>query len=68
MISRESTVLEILEKYPETRAVFDSYDSQHGVCISCKNLFCTVEEVAAANGLPLERLLEDLRKAAGLSF
>jgi hypothetical protein len=54
------TILEIIEKYPETQATFNFYSERYATCISCGWLFSTVEETAAATGIPLESLLKDL--------
>lgn len=63
MITGDMTVLHIIEKYPETRRVFDAYGERYGICITCASLFRPLWEVAAAYGIPLEGLVADLEKA-----
>lgn len=63
MITGDMTVLHIIEKYPETRPVFDAYGERYGICITCASLFRPLREVAAAYGIPLEGLVADLEKA-----
>jgi hypothetical protein len=65
MISKDSTVLEILENHPEARTVFDRYGKRYGVCITCRALFSTLEELARTRGIPLEQILSDLNKVVG---
>ena len=66
MITGDMTILEIIEKYPETRPVFDAYGARCGSCLCCVSLFETVAAVAARHGLALASLLADLNRAAGL--
>ncbi|MDI6711272.1 MAG: hypothetical protein QME76_11440 [Bacillota bacterium] len=65
MISKDSTVLEVLKNYPEARPVFDRYGNQYGVCITCTALFNTLEELANTRRIPLEQMLADLNEAIG---
>ncbi len=44
-ISADMTVLDIVSKYPETEAIFKSYDEQAGECICCQMLFESVQQV-----------------------
>ncbi|MEW6770596.1 MAG: hypothetical protein AB1330_04300 [Bacillota bacterium] len=60
MISKDMTILEIIEEHPETQEIFDFYSKRYATCISCGWLFSTVQETAAATGIPLESLLRDL--------
>ncbi|KUK41161.1 MAG: Uncharacterized protein XD69_0795 [Clostridia bacterium 62_21] len=63
MITAHDTVLQVLEKHPETKPVFDRYGKRLGVCLTCRALFNTLEEAAQANGIPLEDFLADLNEA-----
>ena len=64
MITEKTTVLEVVQKYPEARRVFGAYNLRYGTCITCSSLFCTLEELATSWGIPAEDLLADLRRAA----
>ena len=64
VITEETTVLEVVRKYPEARRVFGAYNLRYGTCITCGSLFYTVEELATSWGIPPEDLLADLRRAA----
>ena len=59
-ISAELTVLDIVSEYPETEAVFKSYDEQVRECICCQGLFETVQQVAEKYKLNLAELLAKL--------
>ena len=62
-ISADMTVLDIVSEYPETEAVFRSYDERVGECICCQRLFETVQQVAEKYNLDLAELLEKLNSA-----
>lgn len=64
MIAKDREVLDVVERYPATQAVFEEYDEQAGECICCNALFQTLEEVAEKYGFDLERLLEEIKNAA----
>ena len=64
-IRPEMTVLDIVSKYRKTEAVFKQYDRQAGECICCQTLFEPLSKVAVRYGLNMEKLLEDLKAAAG---
>ncbi len=61
MISKESTLPEIIGKYPGTRRVFDDA-GLHG-CGGPQGPHETVEFFARVHGVPLEKLLHDLDAA-----
>ena len=63
-LSPQMTVLDILNQYRSTEAVFRSWDGRAGVCICCKALFDTVEQVADQYNLDLDRLMAELTFAA----
>ncbi len=63
-ISDEMTVLDIVSDYPQTEAVFKSYDAKAGECICCQMLFESVKSVIEKYRLDREELLENLNKAA----
>lgn len=63
MITKEMKVLEVMERYPATRPVFETWGLRYRVCIPCSSLFDTLEELARGRGMPLGELLADLNKA-----
>jgi hypothetical protein len=62
-IRSEMTVLEVMERHPQTEAVFRRYDQQAGVCLCCQALFEPLGEMAERYNLNLKRLLDDLHNA-----
>jgi hypothetical protein len=62
-IAADMTVLDVINRYRETEAVFRKYDEQAGVCICCQALFETIGEVALKYRLNLDQLLSDLEEA-----
>lgn len=60
---RNLTILEILNKFPETIPVFREYDRKYSTCLCCTSMFDTVEMAAAKNRVDLTSLLNDLEKA-----
>ena len=62
-ITPEMTVLEVIDRYRETEAVFRNYDEQAGICICCQALFETIGEMAEKYRLNLDQILKDLEDA-----
>jgi hypothetical protein len=62
-ITPDMTVLDVVNRYRETEAVFRKYDEQAGVCICCQALFETIGEVASKYRLDLDQFLSDLEEA-----
>jgi AraC-like DNA-binding protein len=60
----EMTVLEVVDKYRSTEAVFKAYETEAGECICCNCLFDNIADVADKYGFDLENILEDLTRAA----
>ncbi len=58
MITKEMTVLEIVEKHPETEDVFRGYDDIVGKCVLCTCLFDSIYSIALDYHLDLELLLD----------
>ena len=60
-ITAEMSIADIVQEYPQTVAVF----KQHGLgCLGCAIArFETLADGAAAHGVNLENLLQDLNKA-----
>ncbi len=67
-INPDMTVLEVIERYRETEAVFRKYDEQAGVCLCCQALFETLAVVAEKYRLNLEQFLLDLEDAISQSI
>jgi hybrid cluster-associated redox disulfide protein len=60
-INARQTVEDVLVAFPQSAAVFIALKTD---CVGCHlDRFCTLEEVAAAYEIPLERLLARLREA-----
>jgi hypothetical protein len=38
VITEKTTVLEVVQKYPEARRVFGTYNLRYGTCITCGSL------------------------------
>jgi hypothetical protein len=55
-ITPETTVLELVEYYPETEAVFERYTKRIGICICCECLFCSLKDVARRYQLDFDEL------------
>ncbi|MEN2258616.1 hypothetical protein AAIB48_13075 [Paraclostridium benzoelyticum] len=60
MITKEMTLLSIIEKYPETEDVFHQYDKIIGECLLCNNLFDTIETVSNKYKINMDNILEKL--------
>lgn len=63
MFMRNMTILDILNKFPETIPVFREYDRKYSTCLCCNSMFDTVEMAAAKNRVDLKTLLTDLENA-----
>ncbi|MDR3645404.1 MAG: DUF1858 domain-containing protein [Clostridia bacterium] len=65
MITKEMSLTEIVEQYPESVEVLFS----HGMhCIGCiASQFENLEQAADAHGIDVDALVEDLNKAAGVT-
>ena len=62
MITKDMTILDIVDKYSETIDVFQAYDKTHLTCICFTSLFETLENTASMHNLDLVKLLSDLNK------
>ncbi len=60
MITKEMSIMEVVEKYPQTAAVFQ----RHGMgCLGCAAAhFENIDQGAAAHGIKIEALITDLNK------
>jgi iron-sulfur cluster repair protein YtfE (RIC family) len=59
-VTADSTLLDIVSKWPATDAVFRRYDDQAGVCLCCSCLFDTLEEIAKKYELDLNGVLREI--------
>lgn len=62
MVNKNITILDLVNKHPETVPVFTEYDQKFSTCICCNSLFDTLETAAFKNSLNLEKLLADINK------
>lgn len=60
MSMRQATLLEIVERYPETEDVFRTYDSVLGKCVLCHHLFDTIDILEKEYLINLDDLVEKL--------
>jgi hybrid cluster-associated redox disulfide protein len=61
-ITKEMTFSDVMEKYPQTVAVFFRYNLHCAGCPMSSGE--TIERGAASHGIDLKKLLNDLNKAA----
>jgi iron-sulfur cluster repair protein YtfE (RIC family) len=59
-ISADLTILDVVSDYPETEAIFKTYDEKAGECLCCQCLFETLQQVAETYNLDLPTLLAEL--------
>lgn len=59
-ISPEMTVLDIVNRFRHTQAIFEQYDALAGECICCNSLFETLKTVASKYNLDLDDLVRNL--------
>ena len=62
MITKDMTILDIVDKFPETIDIFQAYDKKNSTCICCNSLFETLENTASKHNLDLGELLSELNK------
>lgn len=61
MITKDMGIIDIVNQYPQTVPVFQSYGM---ACIGCMAArFETLEQGAAAHGIDIASMVEDLNKA-----
>ncbi len=63
-ITKEMTIEEVVEQYPETMMVF----MRHGLhCVGCHvSAFESIEEGALAHGINVDALVSDLNKVVAM--
>ena len=63
------TLLDLIDRFKQTEAVFRKYDRKAGACLCCEALFESLGETAEKYGLDLDQLISDLeaeiRKGGG---
>lgn len=62
MAIKNMTVLDVLNKFPETIPVFREYDRKYSTCLCCTSMLETIEMAAVKNKVDLKKLLADLQK------
>ncbi|NMC28093.1 MAG: hypothetical protein GYA42_08095 [Syntrophomonadaceae bacterium] len=60
-ITPEMTLLDIVERIPETQDVFRQYEECTGTCLLCQHLFDSLESVASQYAIDLENIMRELR-------
>jgi len=60
LITKNMTMLEIIENYPETEEVFRAYDDIAGKCLLCNNLFDSIETIAMEYSINSEEMLNKI--------
>lgn len=64
-ITPEMTLIEVLYQHRRTEKVLRRYEGEAQGCLLCHALFDTLAEAAVKYGLDLDKLMKDLREAAG---
>jgi iron-sulfur cluster repair protein YtfE (RIC family) len=59
-ITLETTLLDIVSRYPETEKVFKKLEADTGACVCCQALFVSLREAAEQFGFDAGRVLADL--------
>jgi len=59
-ITQNMTVLEVIDRYPDTESVFKKYNEQAGVCICCQSLFEPLKDVSKKYDIDLDQLMAEL--------
>lgn len=60
-MSKDRTLLEWVEQYPETESLIREYDRLVGCCILCKCLFDPINEIESAYKVNLNNLYNRLK-------
>lgn len=62
MLNKDMTILNIVADYPDTEAIFRTYDDLARKCTMCHNLFDTLEEFSVIYNIDLDDLMDRLEK------
>jgi hypothetical protein len=54
------TLLEIVEKHPETEHIFRDYDEFAGECLLCNGLFDSIENISIKYGINSDEIISRL--------
>ena len=60
LITPEMILLDIVEKYADSKDIFQKYDAAAGECILCYNLFEPLKNIIFKYNLDAEKLLSEL--------
>lgn len=63
MITKEQTLLEIVEDYPEREIAIREFDKEAGACLLCENLFDSIAEIEKKYEIDLSKLVERLNRS-----
>ena len=61
MIDKKMTILDLVDKYPQTEDIIREYDERVGACILCKCLFDSIEEIENTYNVNLQDMFERLK-------
>lgn len=61
LITKDMSITEIVEKYPETVEILMSYGMHCFGCMAAR--FENIEQGALAHGIDVDKMMEDLNKA-----
>ncbi|KKM09603.1 hypothetical protein SY88_18170 [Clostridiales bacterium PH28_bin88] len=56
-------ILDIVEKHPESLAVFKEYERRSGACICCQSLFDPLEQAGRQHGIDVNEILLEINMA-----
>lgn len=62
MITKEMSILDIVDAYSKTEEIFRSYDEIVGKCVMCNHLFDSLEDFAEEYDIDLHDLILKLNK------
>ena len=63
MIDKNMMILDWVDKYPEVEDIIREYDERVGVCILCKCLFDSIEEIENNYNVNLDDMFDRLKSA-----
>lgn len=61
MIDKKTTLLDFVDRFPETEGIIREYDEFVGVCLLCKCLFDSIEEIESAYNVDLQEMYNRLQ-------
>ena len=60
MINKDSIILDIVEKYPESEKFFNEYNDLIGKCLMCSYLFESLDEIAKKEEIEINEFVMQL--------